>query len=64
MENYQRSKDLLQRHIDKLYLLAEGLLEREVLDGAEIEAIVNNGNNGGASDHTVAITTEDRTRDC
>jgi hypothetical protein len=40
------------------------LLEREVLDGPEIEAIVNNGNNGDASDHTVALTTEDRTRDC
>ena len=40
---------MLQRHIDKLYLLAEGLLEREVLDGPEIEAIVNNGNNGGPS---------------
>jgi cell division protease FtsH len=64
MENYQRSKDLLQRHIDKLYLLAEGLLEREVLDGPEIEAIVNNGSNGGAPDHTVALATEDRTRDC
>ena len=64
MENYQRSKDLLQRHIDKLYLLAEGLLEREVLDGPEIEAIVNNGHNGSTSDHTVALTTEDRTRDC
>src|SRR5918999_930578 len=51
MENYQRSKDLLQRHIDKLYLLAEGLLERESLDAPEIDAIVNNGNNGGASEH-------------
>jgi cell division protease FtsH len=64
MENYQRSKDLLQRHIDKLYLLAEGLLEREVLDGPEIEAIVNNGHNGGTSNHTAALATEDRTRDC
>ena len=64
MENYQRSKDLLQRHIDKLYLLAEGLLEREVLDGPEIEAIVNNGNNSGASDHATAVTTEDRTHGC
>jgi cell division protease FtsH len=43
MENYGRSQDLLQRHIDKLYLLAEALLDREVLDGPEIDAIVNNG---------------------
>jgi cell division protease FtsH len=64
MENYQRAKDLLQRHIDKLYLLAEGLLERESLDAPEIDAIVNNGNNGGASEHAVAITAEDRSRDC
>jgi cell division protease FtsH len=64
MENYQRSKDLLQRHIDTLYLLAEGLLEHEVLDGPEIEAIVNNGNNSGAADHPAAVATEDRTRGC
>jgi cell division protease FtsH len=64
IENYQRSKDLLQRHIDKLYLLAEGLLEREVLDGPEIEAIVNNGNNSGASDHAATVTTEERARGC
>jgi hypothetical protein len=40
------------------------LLEREVLDGPEIEAIVNNGHNGGGSDHTIALTTEERSRDC
>src|ERR671919_1536580 len=62
IENYQRSKDLLQRHIDKLYLLAEGLLEREVLDGPEIEAIVNNGNSSGAPDHAVTVPTEERAR--
>ena len=64
MENYQRAKDLLQRHMDKLYLLAEGLLEREVLEGPEIEAIVSNGTHGGSSDHGAALTTEDEVRGC
>jgi cell division protease FtsH len=64
MENYQRAKDLLQRHIDKLYLLAEGLLEREVLEASEIEAIVNNGRNGVSSDHAAAVASEDQTRGC
>jgi ATP-dependent Zn protease len=64
MENYQRAKDLLQRHIDKLYLLAEGLLEREVLEAQEIEAIVNNGRNGAASGHAAAMSAEDQTRAC
>lgn len=64
MENYERAKDLLQRHIDKLYLLAEGLLERESLDAPEIEAIVNNGNHGNLSDRVAPVISEDRSRDC
>jgi cell division protease FtsH len=64
MENYQRAKDLLQRHIDKLYLLAEGLLEREVLEGPEIEAIIHNGTHGGSPDHGAALTAEDEVRGC
>jgi cell division protease FtsH len=64
LENYQRAKDLLQRHIDKLYLLAEGLLEREVLDAPEINAIVNNGNDGGLVGHGAPATAEEHVRDC
>jgi cell division protease FtsH len=40
MENYGRAKELIQRRLPTLEQLAEALLEREVLDGAEIDAIV------------------------
>jgi cell division protease FtsH len=56
MENYQRAKDLLQRNVDKLYLLAEALLDREVLDGPEIDAIMNN---GGLPKHPASATAEE-----
>ncbi len=41
MENYERAKGLIQRRLETLHSLAETLLEREVLDGREIDAIVN-----------------------
>ena len=41
MENYERAKDLIQRRLHTLRRLAEALLEREVLDGPEIDSIVN-----------------------
>jgi cell division protease FtsH len=40
MENYERAKDLVLRRLEALRHLAEALLEREVLDGHEIDAIV------------------------
>jgi cell division protease FtsH len=40
MDNYERAKDIIQRHLEKLHRLAEALLEREVLDGPEIDTIV------------------------
>lgn len=40
MENYERTKKLLKDNINTLKALAEALLEQEVLDGPEIEAIV------------------------
>jgi cell division protease FtsH len=39
-ESYHRAKDLLTTHLRLLHQIAEKLLEKEVLDGAEIEAIV------------------------
>jgi cell division protease FtsH len=49
-ESYQRAKDLLKKNLDVLHKIAETLLEKEVLDGSEIDAIVREfgGNNGGA----------------
>jgi cell division protease FtsH len=40
MENYDRAKEILTENIDKLHLLANALLERESLDGQEIQGIV------------------------
>ena len=48
-ESYQRAKDLLKSNLRLLHKVAETLLEKEVLDGSEIDAIVRDfgGNNGG-----------------
>jgi cell division protease FtsH len=40
LEAYDRAKDLLQRHIDTLHKLAETLLEKETLDGPEVNELV------------------------
>ena len=40
MDNYARAKEILTENIDKLHLLAGALLERESLDGEEIQRIV------------------------
>jgi cell division protease FtsH len=42
-ECYQKAKDLLSANIATLHRLAEALLEKEVLDGAEIDAILRSG---------------------
>ena len=39
-ESYQRAKDLLTTNLRVLHKVAEKLLEKEVLDGSEIDAIV------------------------
>ena len=39
-ESYQRAQDLLKTNISLLHKIAEKLLEKEVLDGSEIDAIV------------------------
>src|SRR5512137_2222640 len=41
MDNYERAKKLLQDHANVLHALTKALLEKETLDGPEIEAIVN-----------------------
>jgi len=47
-ESYQRAKDMLKSNLQLLHKVAEKLLEREVLDGSEIDAIVREfGGNGG-----------------
>ena len=47
-ESYHRAKDLLKTNLGLLHKVAENLLEKEVLDGSEIDAIVRAfGGNGG-----------------
>ena len=47
-ESYHRAKDLLRTNLRLLHKVAEKLLEKEVLDGSEIDAIVRAfGGNGG-----------------
>ncbi|HWO42670.1 MAG TPA: ATP-dependent zinc metalloprotease FtsH [Candidatus Eisenbacteria bacterium] len=47
-ESYERAKDLLRKNLRLLHKVAESLLEKEVLDGSEIDAIVREfGGNGG-----------------
>jgi cell division protease FtsH len=41
-ESYQRAKTLLAENIDLLHVMAEQLLEKEVLDTAQIEEILRN----------------------
>jgi cell division protease FtsH len=40
LETYERAKLLLRRHLEVLHKMAEALLERESLDGAEIDEIL------------------------
>jgi cell division protease FtsH len=40
MGNYEKAKNLLNAHIDILHKIASELLEKEVLNGAEIDAII------------------------
>src|SRR5687768_969022 len=42
-EGYNRAKDLIETHRDKLEMLAQKLLEYETLDGAQVEEIVRHG---------------------
>jgi cell division protease FtsH len=47
-ESYHRAKELLKTNLRLLHKVAETLLEKEVLDGAEIDTIVREfGGNGG-----------------
>jgi len=40
MENYDRARQILTENLEKLHMLANALLERESLDGEEIQGIV------------------------
>ena len=40
MRNYDKAKKLLNDHIDIMHKIAGELLEKEVLNGAEIDALI------------------------
>jgi len=48
MDAYERAKDLLRSDLTVLHKMAEVLLEREVLDGTEIDDIIKRFGNGNA----------------
>jgi cell division protease FtsH len=39
-QSYERAKDILQKNLATLHQLANNLLEKEVLDGHQIDAII------------------------
>ena len=49
MDAYERAKDLLRGNLTVLHKMAEVLLEREVLDGTEIDDIIKRFGNGHAT---------------
>jgi cell division protease FtsH len=40
LENLEQAKMLLTKHIDKLHAIAKALLDKEVLNGTELDSIV------------------------
>jgi len=55
-ESYQRAKDLLESNLQLLHKVAEALLEKEVLDGSEIDAIVRGFTGNGGDPLTPAAS--------
>jgi cell division protease FtsH len=54
-ESYQQAKDLLATNVEVLHKIAEALLDKEVLDGAEIDEVIRTyGSGNGATTLTVA----------
>jgi cell division protease FtsH len=49
LEAYERARSLLRKNLEALHKIAETLLEREVLDGGEIDEIVRQYGHRGAS---------------
>jgi len=57
LDGYERAKLILRRNLDALHKIAEALLERESLDGGDIDAIVGRcGNDPDGLGHAAAAT--------
>ncbi|MFN8625332.1 MAG: ATP-dependent zinc metalloprotease FtsH [Candidatus Binatia bacterium] len=60
-ESYQQAKDLLSTNVDVLHKIAEALLDKEVLDGPEIDDILRqSGRGNGATPIAVATSSDVR----
>lgn len=59
VESFERAKALLEKNIDKLYALAEALLEREVVDGVEIDRILNQNFTSGKDQEEEVLPVEE-----
>ncbi len=59
-ESYETAKTLLSTNIDLLHKVAERLLEREVMDGPEIDEIVRTHQQGGGSAPLSVVGAETR----
>ncbi len=57
LEQERRAHDLLSQHRDGLQLVAEALLERETIDGAEVAQLVQQGLGDAATTHESASGT-------
>ncbi len=66
LEGYQRAKKLLKDNLEILHRMAEALLERESLDGSDIDAIIRScgGGNGLSVDAATAWRAAARRRGC
>ncbi len=63
MENYDRAKEILTENIKKLHLIANTLLEKETVDGEEIQGIVFPEGEGAEVRGKTAAVASDEPRD-
>jgi cell division protease FtsH len=59
-EGYERAKSLLHEHTDLLHTIAERLLEKEAIDGAEIDEIIRLQREQGASTPPLTVASDQR----
>jgi cell division protease FtsH len=59
-ESYQQAKDLLSANLEVLHKIAEVLLDKEVLDGPEIDEIMRTFGNGGTATSLTAAGADAR----
>ncbi|MCH6566785.1 MAG: ATP-dependent zinc metalloprotease FtsH [Nitrospinae bacterium] len=57
-ESYERAKTLLTENVDALHALAQALLERETIDGSEIDSIIDSYSGEQKPDDTTPAATK------